>query len=162
MDVRDFNYQLPSELIAQHPLKNRDDSRLLVLNRNTGTINHCHFKDLGTWLPPTCTLVLNNTAVIPARIGANRENTGGQAEIFLCKNVRGPHTPLANGGWGLWECLIKTSKAIRVGQSFPLKKTLVLFSTKPKNKMINKDDRWNFFPIANISIKTAIIKNSLT
>jgi S-adenosylmethionine:tRNA ribosyltransferase-isomerase len=82
MLVKDFDYQLPPELIAAYPLKARSQSRLLCLNRKTGEINHAHFYQLLDLLEPNDCLILNNTKVIPARLFGQKE-TGGQIEILI-------------------------------------------------------------------------------
>jgi S-adenosylmethionine:tRNA ribosyltransferase-isomerase len=95
MKTSDFDYDLPPKFIAQTPLEPRDSSRLLVLNRSTGKIEHRHFRDIGQYLNPGDLLVINQTRVIPARIFA-RKPTGGRVEILL---VRREDTLT-------WECLV--------------------------------------------------------
>lgn len=85
MDVKDFYYDLPDELIAQDPLENRADSRLLVLGKQTGQISHRIFSDVTEYLKPGDCLVINNTRVIPARLYGSREDTGAAIEILLLK-----------------------------------------------------------------------------
>ncbi|MCQ2363126.1 MAG: S-adenosylmethionine:tRNA ribosyltransferase-isomerase, partial [Acidaminococcaceae bacterium] len=92
MKVTDFDYELPKELIAQHPLEPRDHSRLLVLDKNTGAIEHRHFYDLSGYLRPGDLLVFNDTRVIPARLDGTKE-TGAKVEVLLltCRNtINGP------------------------------------------------------------------------
>ncbi len=100
LKLSDFAYELPHELIAQSPAEPRDSSRLLVLNRQTGTIAHRHFRDLPDLLTAKDVLVRNNTKVIPARI-FGKKNTGAHVEILLTKRLRGE-----NQG-EVWECLTK-------------------------------------------------------
>ena len=83
MKTSDFNFHLPEELIAQHPLEKRDTSRLMVLDKATGEIEHKHFYDVLNYLNPGDTLVLNNTRVLPARLIGEKENTGGKREFLL-------------------------------------------------------------------------------
>src|SRR5947207_1352197 len=83
MRTADFNYELPSDLIAQHPLPHRDTSRLLVLHRNSGRIEHRSFRDLLDFLRAGDVLVLNNSRVIPARLRGVNAHTGGAFEILL-------------------------------------------------------------------------------
>ena len=83
MNTKDFYYDLPEELIAQTPLKDRASSRLMVLNRNDKTIEHKHFSDIIDYLHKGDCLVLNNTRVIPARLYGVKENTGGKIEFLL-------------------------------------------------------------------------------
>ena len=89
MKVEDFNYELPEELIAQTPLQKRDESRLMVLDKNTGEIEHKHFRDVLSYLHAGDTLVLNNTKVLPARLYGEKEDTKAAIEVLLLKNVKG-------------------------------------------------------------------------
>ena len=82
----DFDYYLPEELIAQTPLKDRTASRLMVLDKNTGKIEHKHFSDIIDYLTPNDVLVLNDTRVIPARIIGTKKNTGAKIELLILKN----------------------------------------------------------------------------
>ena len=86
MNLNDFDYELPEELIAQTPLKERASSRLLVLNKNTGEVEHYHFSDIVSFLDKGDTLVLNDTKVIPARLIGVKEETGAVIEVLLLKN----------------------------------------------------------------------------
>jgi S-adenosylmethionine:tRNA ribosyltransferase-isomerase len=106
MKLSDFDYHLPPELIATKPAKKRDQSRLLVLDKQTGAIEHKHFFDLVDYLKPGDLLVANNSKVIPARL-IGKKTTGGVIEIFLSKPLSG--SPLRKGREikGTWECLIK-------------------------------------------------------
>ena len=105
MDVKDFYYDLPDELIAQDPLENRADSRLLVLGKQTGQISHRIFSDVTEYLKPGDCLVINNTRVIPARLYGSREDTGAAIEILLLK--RKEHD--------IWETLVKPGKKAKTG-----------------------------------------------
>ncbi|HPL57212.1 MAG TPA: tRNA preQ1(34) S-adenosylmethionine ribosyltransferase-isomerase QueA [Flexilinea sp.] len=96
MQTSDFDYYLPPELIAQTPLEPRDSSRLLVYNRKTDEITHCHFYDIGNFLEPGDLLIRNQTRVLPARIYAKKHETGGKAEILLLRRIE-PDT---------WEALV--------------------------------------------------------
>ncbi len=96
MRTSDFDYELPSECIAQHPVEPRDASRLLVLHRADGRIEHRHFRDVGAYLRPGDVLVVNQTRVIPARLYARKIPTGGKAEILLLRR-EDAHT---------WEALV--------------------------------------------------------
>ena len=101
MKTSDFDYELPPEFIAQTPVEPRDASRLLVLNRESGTLSHHHFRDLGSFLQPGDLLVLNETRVIPARLYAHKVPTGGRVELLLLRR-RDPFTWEAlAGGKGL-------------------------------------------------------------
>ena len=105
MDVKDFWYDLPQELIAQDPLEDRSSSRLLVLDKDTGEIAHKHFYDIIDYLDEGDCLVLNETKVIPARLMGVKKDTGAVVEILLLK--RKSKT--------VWECLVKPGKKCRVG-----------------------------------------------
>ncbi|MCR5420037.1 MAG: tRNA preQ1(34) S-adenosylmethionine ribosyltransferase-isomerase QueA [Lachnospiraceae bacterium] len=105
MKTSDFYYELPGELIAQDPLKDRSSSRLLVLNKHTGSIKHDTFKNIGNYLFPGDCLVLNNTRVIPARLLGVKEGTGASVEVFLLKRVEKD----------VWETLVKPGKKLRPG-----------------------------------------------
>ncbi len=106
MTVDEFDYYLPEELIAQTPLEQRDHSRLLVLNRNNGEINHKHFYDIVDLLNPGDLLVVNDSKVIPARIFGNRAGTGGLVEVLMLKALEE----------NVWEVLVKPGKKARPGQ----------------------------------------------
>ena len=85
MDVKDFDYELPEELIAQDPLEDRSSSRLMVLDRKTGDVEHRHFRDILDYLNPGDCLVINNTKVIPARLYGAKEDTQAKIEVLLLK-----------------------------------------------------------------------------
>ena len=108
MRVEDFNFDLPEELIAQHPLEKRDSSRLLVLDKKTGEINHQHYADQPDFLKKGDVLVLNDTRVIPARLLGVKEDTEGKIE-FLLLNRKMLDT---------YECLAKPGKRARKGAKF--------------------------------------------
>lgn len=101
----DFYFDLPQELIAQDPLEDRSASRLLVLNRQTGAVEHHHFKEITNYLRPGDCLVLNNTKVIPARLLGVKEDTGAAIEVLLLKRRDGD----------VWETLVKPGKKARPG-----------------------------------------------
>ena len=104
MKTSDFYFDLPPELIAQTPIEKRDASRLLVLNKETGEIDHKHFYDLPAYLKPGDCLVLNNSRVLPARLFGRRSG-GGACEVLL----------LIDRGEKVWECLVRPGKKLRVG-----------------------------------------------
>lgn len=108
MRVEDFNFDLPEELIAQHPLEKRDSSRLLVLDKKTGEINHKHFGDLPDFLKKGDVLVLNDTRVIPARLLGVKEDTEGKIEFLLLNRKK----------LDTYECLAKPGKRARKGAKF--------------------------------------------
>ncbi len=105
MTVEDFDYNLPEELIAQTPLKTRSDSRLLILDKNTGEIEHKHFKDIIDYMNPGDTIVVNDTKVIPARLIGEKTDTLAVIEVLLLKNIEND----------IWECLCKPAKRVKVG-----------------------------------------------
>ena len=105
MKVSDFNYDLPKELIAQVPIKNRDTSRLMVLDRTTQTIEHKIFKDILDYLEPGDCLVRNNTKVIPARLYGKKQETGANVEFLLLKRMEGD----------IWEVMVKPGKKLMPG-----------------------------------------------
>lgn len=108
MQVKDFDFYLPEELIAQHPLEKRDSSRLMVLDKVTGEIEHRNFHDIVKYLKKGDTLVLNNTRVMPARLIGEKEGSGGKIEFLLLKRLEGDK----------WECLAKPGKSAKVGRVF--------------------------------------------
>ncbi len=111
MKTEDFDYDLPKELIAQTPLKNRNASRMMVLDKETGEYADKHFTDLIDYLNPGDTLVLNDTKVIPARLIGHKPETGAVIEVLMLKDL----------GDDKWECLTKPAKRIKEG-------TIVKFS----------------------------------
>ena len=111
MKTDDFDYKLPKELIAQTPLKNRNGSRMMVLDKNTGEFSDNHFTDLINYLNEGDTLVLNDTKVIPARLIGHKIDTGAVIEVLMLKDL----------GGDTWECLTKPAKRIKEG-------TIVKFS----------------------------------
>ena len=105
MDLHDFYYELPRELIAQDPLEDRSGSRLLVLNRSTGETEHHIFREIREYLRPGDCLVVNDTKVIPARLIGSREGTGAKIEVLLLKRRADD----------VWETLVKPGKKARPG-----------------------------------------------
>lgn len=105
MDVKEFYYELPRELIAQDPLEDRSGSRLLVLNRQTGELEHKHFSGILDYLTPQDCLVINNTRVIPARLFGEKEGTQAKIELLLLKRREND----------VWETLVKPGKKAKPG-----------------------------------------------
>ncbi len=105
MKTDDFDFELPEELIAQHPISKRDESRLMVLNKKTGEIEHNNFYNIIDYLNEGDTLVVNDTKVIPARLFGVKEKTEAHIEILLLKNTENNN----------WECLVKPAKRVKVG-----------------------------------------------
>ena len=108
MTTKDFYYDLPPELIAQHPLKDRAGSRLLVLDKETGKIEHKNFRNIIEYLNPGDCLVMNNTRVIPARLYGVKEDTGGKIEFLLLKRI----------DLNTWNVILKPGKRARTGARF--------------------------------------------
>ncbi|MEE1009749.1 MAG: tRNA preQ1(34) S-adenosylmethionine ribosyltransferase-isomerase QueA [Agathobacter sp.] len=105
MDVKDFDYYLPEELIAQDPLEDRSSSRLMVLDKKTGEVEHKVFKDIIDYLMPGDCIVLNNTKVIPARLYGAKEGTNAKIEVLLLKRKEND----------IWETLVKPGKKAKPG-----------------------------------------------
>lgn len=105
MDVKDFDYYLPEELIAQDPLEDRSSSRLMVLDKKTGEVKHKVFKDIIDYLMPGDCIVLNNTKVIPARLYGAKEGTNAKIEVLLLKRKEND----------IWETLVKPGKKAKPG-----------------------------------------------
>ena len=123
MKLSDFDYELPEELIAQTPIKTRDRSRLMVLDKKTGKVAHKHFYDIKRELHKGDVLVLNDTKVIPARLIGTKEDTGAVIELLLLKDF----------GNNIWECLSRPAKRLKVG-------TIVTFQDKLKAKVVEKKE----------------------
>jgi len=122
MKLEDFDFDLPEELIAQHPTDKRDESRLLVLHKNTGVIEHKHFFDIIDYLEPGDVLVRNNSKVIPARLYGTKKDTGACVEVLILKIAS-----------DICECLCGNAKAIKVG-------TIIIFSDKLYGECIERKD----------------------
>src|SRR6266513_2879602 len=105
MQLSDFDYDLPAELIAQEPLAERDASRMLVLDRDTQTWSDSSFKDFTQYLHSNDVVVVNNSRVIPARLIGHREETGGQVEIFLVREIDNE----------CWEALVRPGGRLKEG-----------------------------------------------
>ena len=107
MKLSHFNFNLPNELLAEFPTENRDESRLMVVNRKTGTIEHKLFKDIIDYFDDGDVMVLNNTKVFPARLYGNKEKTGARIEVFLLREL--------NAEQRLWDVLVDPARKIRIG-----------------------------------------------
>lgn len=124
MNIEEYNYDLPKELIAQTPIVNRDESKLLVLDKERGNIEHKSFKNIIDYLDENTVLVLNDTKVIPARLIGEKEETKAMIEILLLKDL----------GEDVWECLSKPAKRLHIG-------TVISFGDGSlKAEVINKLD----------------------
>ena len=107
MKLSHFNFNLPEELLAEFPAENRDESRLMVVNRKTNTIEHKLFKDVIDYFDDGDVMVLNNTKVFPARLYGNKEKTGARIEVFLLREL--------NAEQRLWDVLVDPARKIRIG-----------------------------------------------
>jgi S-adenosylmethionine:tRNA ribosyltransferase-isomerase len=107
MKLSRFHFHLPEELLAEFPTENRDESRLMVINRKTGTIEHKMFKDVIDYFDDGDVMVLNNTKVFPARLYGNKEKTGARIEVFLLREL--------NADQRLWDVLVDPARKIRIG-----------------------------------------------
>ena len=150
MKLKDFDYYLPKNLIAQKPIKPRDHSRLLLLAKRTGRIEHKHFYDILDYLKPGDVLVLNNSKVMPARLLGKKKGTGGKIEVFLLrkkvfiapyiKKERNPLNPPFEGGQyrggNIWQCLLG-GKRRREGLEVKFSQGLRCLVVKD-----NKDGTW--------------------
>ena len=107
MKLSHFNFELPDELLAEYPSENRDESRLMVLNREKQTIEHKQFKDLIDYFNEDDVMILNDTKVFPARLFGNKEKTGARIEVFLLREL--------NSEQRLWDVLVDPARKIRIG-----------------------------------------------
>ena len=107
MKLSKFKFKLPEELIAQYPTENRDESRLMVLNAKTGSIEHHIFKEIIGYFNEKDLLVFNDTRVFPAHMLGNKEKTGAQIEVFLLREL--------NQELRLWDVLVEPARKIRIG-----------------------------------------------
>lgn len=107
MKLSNFGFDLPQELLAEYPSENRDESRLMVLNREKQTIEHKLFKDLINYFEEDDVMILNNTKVFPARLYGNKEKTGARIEVFLLREL--------NEEQRLWDVLVDPARKIRIG-----------------------------------------------
>jgi S-adenosylmethionine:tRNA ribosyltransferase-isomerase len=107
MKLSEFNFQLPKELIAEHPSAHRDEARLMVVHRKTGKIEHKVFKDVLSYFNPHDVLILNDTKVFPARLYGRKEKTGAKIEVFLLRELHRESF--------LWDVLVDPARKIRIG-----------------------------------------------
>ena len=107
MKLSKFKFKLPDELIAQHPARHRDESRLMVIDKNTGKIEHRIFKDVLEYFTEHDLFIFNDTKVFPARLYGNKEKTGAQIEVFLMREL--------NHDMKLWDVLVEPARKIRIG-----------------------------------------------
>ncbi|NMH25132.1 tRNA preQ1(34) S-adenosylmethionine ribosyltransferase-isomerase QueA [Flavobacterium solisilvae] len=107
MKLSHFNFNLPTELLAEYPAENRDESRLMIVHRKTGQIEHKLFKDIIDYFDDGDVMILNNTKVFPARMYGNKEKTGARIEVFLLREL--------NAEQRLWDVLVDPARKIRIG-----------------------------------------------
>jgi S-adenosylmethionine:tRNA ribosyltransferase-isomerase len=107
MKLSQFSFNLPKELLAEHPSKNRDESKLMVVHRSTGKIEHKKFKDILNYFEDGDVMILNDTKVFPARMYGNKEKTGAKIEVFLLREL--------NRESRLWDVLVDPARKIRIG-----------------------------------------------
>lgn len=124
MKLSDFDYDLPENLIAQYPCEQRDEARLLVVDRRTGGISHDIFRNAGQYLPPSSLLVINNSKVIQARLIGEKARSGGQVEVFILKHLEGRR----------FEAMLKPLKKIREGE-------VLLFPGDVRAKLVDRQAR---------------------
>lgn len=140
MRTSDFFYDLPEELIAQIPLKNRSESRMLYLNKETGGVEHKHFYDIVNYLNEGDCLVLNNTRVLPARIFGTRVDTGAIVEFVLLKQKEQL----------IWECIAGPGKKAKTGTSFKFSDELsatVIDVLEDGNRILKFDSKGEFYSV---------------
>jgi len=123
MNINDYNYELPEKFIAQTPIKNRSESKLMIMDKNTGNIEHKKFYNISDYFKPGDVLVLNDTKVLPARLIGKKKETGANIEILLLKNIEGD----------LWECLARPGKRLHIG-------TEIEFSDDLKSIVVDKKE----------------------
>ena len=107
MKLSQFKFKLPEELIASEPAQNRDESRLMVVNRKTGQIEHHIFKEIIQYFDEGDMFIFNDTRVFPARLTGNKEKTGAKIEVFLLRELNEEHK--------LWDVLVEPARKIRIG-----------------------------------------------
>lgn len=122
MHINDFDYELPQELIAQTPAEKRDFSRLMVVHRDSGKVEHKHFYDILDYLKAGDCLVLNNSKVLPARLYGRKEGTGANIEFLLIKRIKGD----------IWETMVRPGKKLKPGDA-------VSFSDDKRFRAVVKD-----------------------
>jgi len=123
MNINDFNYDLPEQFIAQTPIKNRSESKLMIMNKNTGEVTHEKFYDIKNYFNKGDVLVLNDTKVLPARLFGKKKETNANIELLLLKNIENVK----------WECLARPAKRLKIG-------TIISFSDELEAEVVEKKD----------------------
>ena len=134
MKLSHFQFHLPDELLAEYPAENRDESRLMVVNRAKGTIEHKMFKDVLEYFDEGDVLVLNNTKVFPARLYGNKEKTGARIEVFLLREL--------NAEQRLWDVLVDPARKIHAMLAQPPAGSPRHASTGPAIRLPAARSRW--------------------
>ena len=131
MNVSEFDYELPEELIAQHPYEKRDEARLMILNRENSTIEHKVFKDIIDYFNPGDCLVINNTKVLPARLYGEKELTGAKVEFLLLNRIEND----------IWEVMVRPGRKLQPGTSVTFGngklKATILKNLDDGNRIVN-------------------------
>jgi S-adenosylmethionine:tRNA ribosyltransferase-isomerase len=135
MNLNKFSYDLPDELIAQHPLKEREQARLMVINREKGEILHDVFANVGNYLPKKSQIILNNSKVIPARLIGKRTSTGGKVEIFLLEAVE-----------DCYEVLMRPMKRLKDGDQIAFDGVNLIAEIVNKEKRLVRFNKKNIMP----------------
>ena len=134
--LSDFNYELPKELVAEYPNKNRDEARLMVIDRKDYSIKHRQFKDMIEYFDENDVIVLNNTKVFPARLYGNKEKTGARIEVFLLREL--------NAEQRLWDVLVDPARKIRIEINFILE-VIIILSLKLLIILHQEEEHYDFY-----------------
>lgn len=140
MKLSDFKYKLPNKLIAQYPSEKRDQSNLMVLDREKKSIDQCHFSDIADYFEKGDCLVINETKVFPARLMGTKDKTDAKVEIFLLRELEN----------GLWEVLVKPARKVRVGNRLSVNDKLycdVIDNTVSGGRVVRFNYSGDFFEI---------------
>ena len=140
MKLSDFKYSLPEKLIAQYPSEKRDESRLMILNRKTGTIEEGVFKDVVNYMEEGDCLVINETKVFPARLEGTKDKTDAKVEVFLLRELE----------QGLWEVLVRPARKVRVGNKLTIGNELtcdVIDNTVSGGRVVRFNYNGDFYKI---------------
>lgn len=140
LKLSDFEFQLPQQFVAQYPLKERTESRMMVLNRRNREVAHRKFKDIGEYIKPGDCLVINNTRVFPARLIGTKDKTGAKVEVFLLRNLEN----------GIWEVMVKPARKVRLGNKIVFNNDFtcdIIDNTVSGGRIIEVHCNGNFFEV---------------
>ena len=137
MNLKEFKYNLPEELIAQYPLTKRDQARLMIIDRKNNSISHDYFYNINSYLPENSSVVLNTSKVVPVRLLGNREDSGGSIEIFLLKKLPDGYC---------YEVLMKPLRRLNVGEKFYFDDRKLVAELISKDKPVIKFNKKNILP----------------